>query len=111
MLTKAVDIPPAGSINHFLVNWRKLTLNQDILSVIKGHTITFFKIHFQPKIQNFTKINNKQIALVNLELKEMSKKGEIKKTQPVEGEFLSNLVLIGIKNGGYRSVINLKTLN
>ena len=27
MLTKAVDIPLAGRINHFLVNWQKLTLN------------------------------------------------------------------------------------
>ena len=31
MLTKAVDIPPAGRISHFLVNWQKFTLNQDIL--------------------------------------------------------------------------------
>ena len=27
MLTKAVDIPPAGRISHFLWNWQKLTLN------------------------------------------------------------------------------------
>ena len=33
MLTKAVDIPPAGRITHSLVNWQKFTLNQDILSV------------------------------------------------------------------------------
>ena len=79
--------------------------------MIKGYTITFIKIHFQPKIQNFTRKNKKQIVLVNLELKEMSKKGEIKKTQPVQGEFLSNLVLNGIKDGSYHSVINLKTLN
>ena len=36
MLTKAVNIPPAGRISHFLANWQKLTLNQDILSVVKG---------------------------------------------------------------------------
>lgn len=65
MLIRAVDIPPAGSINHFSVNWKKLTLNQDILSVIKGYTVTFIKIDFQPKIQNFTRINKKQIVLVN----------------------------------------------
>ena len=41
MLTKAVDIPLAGRISHFLVNWQKLTLNQDILSVVKGYRIPF----------------------------------------------------------------------
>ena len=27
MLTEAADIPPAGRISHFLVNWQKLTVN------------------------------------------------------------------------------------
>ena len=46
MLTEAVDIPPAGRISQFLVNWQKLTLNQDILSVVKGYRIPFIKIPF-----------------------------------------------------------------
>ena len=90
MLTKALNIPPAGRISHFLVNWQKLTLNQDILSVVKGYKIPFIKIPFQRKIPNFTKMNKKQIALVDLELKEMLKKGAIMRTQPAQGEFLGN---------------------
>ena len=74
MLTKAVDIPPAGRISHFLVNWQKLTLNQDVLSVVKGYTIPFIKITFQQKIQNFTR------TFVDLPLKEMLRKGAIKIT-------------------------------
>ena len=111
MLTKAVNIPPAGRISHFLVNWQKLTLNQDILSVVKGYKIPFIKIPFQRKIPNFTKMNKKQIALVDLELKEMLKKGAIMRTQPAQGEFLSILFLMGKKDRGYRPVINLKMLN
>lgn len=38
-LTKVVDIPSPGRIIYFLVNSQKLTLNQDILSVVKGYTI------------------------------------------------------------------------
>ena len=53
MLIKAVDIPPAGS--HFLVNWQKLTLNQDILLVVKGYGIPFNKIPFQQKNSKFYK--------------------------------------------------------
>ena len=111
MLTKAVNIPPAGRISHFLVNWQKLTLNQDILSVVKGYKIPFIKIPFQRKIPNFTKMNKKQIALVDLELKEMLKKGAIMRTQLAQGEFLSSLFLVGKKDGGYCPVINLKMLN
>ena len=47
MLTKAVNILPAGRMSHFLVNWQKLTLNEDILSVVKGYKIPFIKIPFQ----------------------------------------------------------------
>ena len=110
ILTKAVDIPRAGRISQFLVNWQKLTLNQDILSVVNGYR-TFIKMPFQQKIPNFTKMNKKQIALVDLELKEMLRKGAIKRAQPAQGEFLSNLFLVRKKDGGYRPVINLKMLN
>ena len=44
---------------------------------------------------NFTKMNKKQIAFVDLELKEMLRKGEIMRVQPAQGEFLSNLFLVG----------------
>ena len=53
MLTKAVDISPAERISHFLVNWQKLTLNQDILSVVKGYKIPF--ITFSTKNSKFYK--------------------------------------------------------
>ena len=87
------------------------SLNQDILSVVTGYTIPFIKISSQQKIPNFTRMNKKQIALVDLELKKILQKGTIKRTQPVQGEFLSNLFLVGKKDGGYRPVINLKMLN
>ena len=111
MLTKAVNILPARRISHFLVNCQKLTLYEDILSVVKGYKIPFIKTPFQRKIPNFTKMNKKQIALVDLELKEMLKKRAIMRTQPNQGEFLSNLYLVGKKDGGYCTVINLKMLN
>ena len=50
------------------------------------------------------------------EIKEMLKKGVIKKVsqhkdQHAQNEFLSNLFLARKKDGGYRPVTNLKTLN
>ena len=49
--------------------------------------------------------------LVKLEVKEMLKKGAIRKVQPSKGEFVSNLFLVKKKDGGQRPVINLKQLN
>ena len=83
MLIKAVDIPPAGRISHFFVNWQKLTLN---------NILSFIEVPFQQNIPNFTKMNKKQIALVDLELKELFRKGAIS---------LSNLFLVGKKGGSY----------
>ena len=77
--------------------------------MVKGYTIPFIKIPFPQKNSNFTRMNKKQITLVDLELK-MLKKGAIKRTQPVQGEFLNNLFLVG-KKGHYLPAINLKILN
>ena len=49
--------------------------------MVKGYRIPFIKITFQRKLPNFTKMNQKQIALVGLELKEMLRKGEIMRNQ------------------------------
>ena len=53
-------------------------------------------------------MNKKQIALVDLKLEEILRKGAITRTQPAQRKFLSNLFLVGEKDGGYRPVINLK---
>ena len=110
ILTDAVDIPSPGKISYFLLNWQKFTLNQDNLSG-KGCTIKFIKIPFQQEIPNFTRTSKKHIVIVDFELKEMSRKGKIKRTQPVQGEFLRKLFFVRKKDGGYRPVINLKMLN
>ena len=47
---------------------------------------------------------------MDLELREMLRKGVIKRTQPAQGEFLSKF-LVEKKDGGYRPVINLRMLN
>ena len=50
--------------------------------MVKGHRISSIKIPFQQKI-------------VDLKLKEMLRKGAIKRNQPAQVEFLSNLFLVG----------------
>ena len=56
-------------------------------------------------------MSQKQIALVDLKLKAMLRKGSIMRIQPAKGEFLSNLFLVGKNDRGYHPVINFKRLN
>ena len=56
-------------------------------------------------------MNQEQIALVDLKLKNMLRKGAIQITQPVLGDFPSNLSLVRKKDGDYCLVINLNISN
>ena len=76
----------------------------------KGLHYTIDQDTFSTKNFKFHKNEQEAIALVDLELKEMSRKGAIKRTQSVQGEFLSNLFLVW-KKDGYRPVISLKMLS
>ena len=55
--------------------------------MVKVYTIPFIKIPFQQKIPKFTRMNKKQIALVDSDLKEMLRKWAIKRTQTVQGKW------------------------
>ena len=81
----------------------KITQDPKILDTVKGYKIPFHSKPFQPIVL--------KIELVKVEVKEMLKKGAIRKVQPSKGEFVSNLFLVKKKDGAQRPVINLKQLN
>ena len=58
-----------------------------------------------------TEMSKKQIPLVEEEVFEMLEKGVIQKVVPNQGKFLSNLFLVGRRDGGNHPAINLKNLN
>ena len=83
---------------------------------MKGYKIPLLKKPVQEKISLNTPLKENQKFLVEKEIKEMLEKGAIKKVlqhkdQHVQNQFLSNLFLVRKKDGGYRPVVNLKTLN
>ena len=111
MLTKAVDIPPAGRLNHFLVNWQKLTLNQNILSVVKGYRIRFIKILSQRKISKFYKDEQETNCSCGFGIKgDVEERGNNESSTCPRGVF-EQLIPCGKKDGVYHPVINLKMLN
>ena len=52
-----------------------------------------------------------QQLLISAEVESMLAKQEITPVQPSQGNFISQIVVVPKKDGGYRPVINLKALN
>ena len=101
----------AGRLKHFLPIWRLLTKDQSVLSLLEGFKIPLVqepKQMFSPKSQQR---NKDQKELIGLELKGMLEKEAISKVSHQEGEFSSQIFLVGKKDRGNRRVTNLKNLN
>ena len=82
-----------------------------MLQWISGIEIQFSKLPSQNSVPYQTKINQEESILVREEIQTMSMTGEIQCASPKKGEFIRNLFLVSKKDGGYRPVINLKSLN
>ena len=73
MLTKAVDIPLAGRISHAIVNWKKLTLKQDILS--KGLHLTIYQHTFSTKKSQFVVNEQEANCSCGFRIKDVEERG------------------------------------
>ena len=102
----------AGRLKNFIENWKILTNDTEILSLVEGYAIPFHEIPQQKNIPNSPKLSPEEKILVQKEIHEMLNKGVIVETRNhLEGEFISNLFLVEIKDGGNQTVISLKHLN
>ena len=105
------DVPLAGRLKHFVGSWTKTTQDPKILDIVKGYKTQFYSKPFQSNIPFQPIVSREGEGLVKLEVKEILKKGAIRKVQPSKGEFVSNLFIVKKKDGGQKPVINLKQLN
>ena len=78
---------------------------------MQGFKIPFSQTPFQYSPPQLSRVNQEERLQINLEIKEMFKKGAIQQVKSEPGEFLSKLFLVNKKNGGHPPVINLKFLN
>ena len=109
---KIPNVQLAGRLKNFIENWKILTNDTEILSLVEGYTIPFHEIPQQKNTPNSPKLSQEEKILVQKEIHEMLNKGAIVETpNHLEGEFISNLFLVEKKDGGNRPVINLKHLN
>ena len=92
--------------------WKSLTSDPVILDAIKHYHIEFgedlpFQI-CQPKQIHFS-LSEREI--INEEIAKLLNKGVVEQTHCVEGDFISTIFVRPKKDGTYRMILNLKTLN
>ena len=89
----------------------KITQDPKILDILKEYIISYYPKPSQSKIPSQLIVSQEGEELVKLEVKEMLKKGAIRKVQPSKGKFVSNLFLVKKMDWGQGPLINLKQLS
>ena len=101
--TKVQHASLAGRLNFNLKNWKKLTQDGNILSIVQGFRILFSKTPLQHTLAQATRVSQEERLWM--------RKGGIQKVQPEPGQFLRNLFLVDNKDGGHRPAIKFRYLN
>ena len=89
----------------------KITQDSKILDILKGYNISYHPKPSQSKIPSQLIVSQEGEELVKLEVKEMLKKGAIRKVKPSKRKFVSNLFLVKKMDWGQGPLINLKQLS
>ena len=104
---KIPNVQLPGRLKNFIENWKILTNETQILSLVESYTTSLHKIPQQENITSSPKLSQEEKILVLKEIHEMLNKGTIVETpNHLEGEFIRNLFLVE-----RMKIINLKHLN
>ena len=100
-----------GRTKYFLNEWVKITNSQRALNIVGGYKPQFLAEPFQ-SYQPKTFVRNQQEAkIIQEEIDTLLEKEAIEPIPHRQAKFVSNLFLVKKKSGGFRPVINLKSLN
>ena len=113
MIQQCPQIPVWGRLRFFLENWKKITDDQWVLSLIEeGYKLEFIQKPPQSGMKE-TIVPRKNLDILNAEVAELLRKDAIEKVPPNERGcgFYSTFFLVPKKNGKMRPVINLRPLN
>jgi len=104
--------PVGGRIKQCLQNWKRLTNDPVVLEAVTGYKIEWAE---KPprKLDCFCpKFSEEETNQIDIEIQEMiQKRAIVQVTDPREIEYVSHLFLRKKKDGSFRPVFNLKSLN
>lgn len=101
----------AGRLKIFVEQWKNITSDQYILSIVEGYKLPFDEIPIQKKEPPEPVLSREDILALPELLDELMVKGAISRCHPSKGQFLSSFFLLEKPNGEKRFILNLKRLN
>ena len=110
-LTSKVNSFHGGQLLHHLKEWKTLTRDPNILSIISGDDIKFIE---HPPVQyhvNNAKFTSEEQKMLKSEIEKLLLKGVIIKSNHENKEFVSPIFTTRKNDGGIRIILNLKKLN
>ena len=100
----------AENVKKFLPNWQKITKNSEILETVQGAKILFCTIP-PSTVKNNPNFTQPETDAIDNEISKLLQKGVVKPSYHEEGEFISPIFVTPESDGGYRVILNLKSLN
>lgn len=102
----------AGQLKTHKRNWRKITSDPYILSIIQGTTIEFNSIpQYKPKPWRYENWDEIEKESIREEIQQLLEKRVIIPSEHENGEFVSGIFPIEKKDKSFRMILNLKDLN
>lgn len=94
----------SGRLKHFMPSWKKLIPDLEIIDIVEGYKIPLIEFPSEEGLPRQVYLIKGQEDLAKLEIQEMLQKGAIRPALPIKNQFVSNVFLVGRKDGGHRPV-------
>ena len=101
----------AGRLADHLDFWKSLTSDRNILNTVKGLSLELFKYPYQKFVPHEYKFTDVEKAALSIEIDKMLEKHIIVKADWEDEQYISNIFLRDKKDGSFRIILNLSTLN
>ena len=108
--TLKADCFKAGQLVDYVDNWKLITSDQEILSMVQGIHINFQSRPFQ-KLPPSQSVKQSEMDVISTEIEKLLQKGVIITIGHEKGEFISPIFIRPKKDSSFRLILNLKQLN
>ena len=95
----------------FIDLWKEITGDQKILSLVQGCETKFKSMPIQSNRPHPFNMSKAEKRLVNLKVQNLLAKDAMEICSPDPSQFISNIFTIPKKDGGRRSVVDMRELN
>ncbi len=110
IVNNSETVRTAGQLALYYKEWKNLTKDKLVLSLVKGYELPFDREPSQPFEPSYSKLSLSEIELVNQALDGLLNSGAIVKAVDSQGQFISKVFTVPKPDGSARPVINLRKM-